>query len=89
MTCLGTDTSFTPARGDKEGLGAGRLVGTMSGVSIQKDGIIVAYYDNGDSKIIAQIAVANFKNLSGLEKSEIIFLRRHLTPVTLTVLVMI
>lgn len=68
MTCLGTDTSFTPARGDKEGLGAGRLVGTMSGVSIQKDGIIVALYDNGDSKIIAQIAVANFKNLSGLEK---------------------
>ena len=40
----------------------------MSGVSIQKDGIIVASYDNGDSKIIAQIAVANFKNLSGLEK---------------------
>ena len=37
-------------------------------VSIQKDGIIVASYDNGDSKIIAQIAVANFKNLSGLEK---------------------
>ena len=68
MTCLGTDTSFTAVRGDKENMGAGRLVGTMSGVSIQKDGIIVAAYDNGDTKIIAQIAVATFTNLSGLEK---------------------
>ena len=40
----------------------------MSGISIQKDGIIVASYDNGDTRIIAQIAVANFTNLSGLEK---------------------
>ena len=69
MTCLGTDTSFTPLRGDQENLGAGRLVGTMSGISIQKDGIIVASYDNGDTRVIAQIAVANFTNLSGLEKA--------------------
>ena len=68
MTCLGTDTSFTAVRGDKDNMGAGRLVGTMSGISIQKDGVIVAAYDNGDTKIIAQIAVATFTNLSGLEK---------------------
>ena len=68
VTCLGSDTKFTALRGDAEGMGAGRLVGTMSGISIQKDGIIVASYDNGDSRAIAQIAVANFKNLSGLEK---------------------
>ena len=68
MTCLGTETSFNAARGDVNKLGAGRLVGTMSGISIQKDGKIVASYDNGDTKVIAQIAVANFTNLSGLEK---------------------
>ena len=69
VTCLGSDTKFTALRGDAEGMGAGRLVGTMSGISIQKDGIIVASYDNGDTRIIAQIAVANFTNLSGLEKA--------------------
>lgn len=69
MTCLGSDTKFNAVRGDLEGLGAGRLVGSMSGISIQKDGIIVASYDNGDTRVIAQIAVANFTNLSGLEKA--------------------
>ena len=68
MTCLGTDTSITTDRGDADGLGAGRAVGTMSGVSIQTDGKIIATYDNGDTRTIAQIAVANFVNLSGLEK---------------------
>ncbi len=68
MTCLGTDTAITPDRGDKDGLGAGRAVGKMSGVSIQNDGKIIASYDNGDNRLIAQIAVANFVNLSGLEK---------------------
>ena len=47
---------------------AGRTVGNLSGVSIQKDGKIVASYDNGDQRVISQIAVANFTNLSGLEK---------------------
>ena len=69
MTCMGTDTALIPARGDIEGLNAGRTVGNLSGVSIQKDGKIVATYDNGDQRVIAQIAVANFTNLSGLEKA--------------------
>ncbi len=68
MTCMGTDTTLLPARGDLEGMDAGRTVGNLSGVSIQKDGKIVASYDNGDQRVIAQIAVANFTNLSGLEK---------------------
>ena len=69
MTCMGTDTALIPARGDIQGLNAGRTVGNLSGVSIQKDGKIVATYDNGDQRVIAQIAVANFTNLSGLEKA--------------------
>ncbi len=69
MTCLGTDTSLKAERGDPDGLGAGRGVGTLAGVSIGKDGKISATYDNGDQRVIAQIAVANFTNLSGLEKA--------------------
>ena len=69
LTCMGTDTALIPARGNLYGENAGRTVGNLSGVSIQKDGKIVATYDNGDQRVIAQIAVANFTNLSGLEKA--------------------
>ncbi|MCR4748331.1 MAG: flagellar hook-basal body complex protein, partial [Lachnospiraceae bacterium] len=48
--------------------GAGRKLGEMSGVSIQNDGRIYASYDNGMSKLLGQIAVAEFANASGLEK---------------------
>ena len=68
VTCRGTETSLDSARGDLDGLGAGRTVGTLSEVSIGKDGKIAAKYDNGDQRVIAQIAVASFVNPSGLEK---------------------
>ncbi len=54
--------------GDYDGNYAGRKVGNMSGVSIQTDGKIYATYDNGITKLLGQIAVANFANPSGLEK---------------------
>lgn len=50
-------------------IGAGRMVGKMSGLSIQNDGKIYATYDNGQSKLLAQIAVARFANAAGLEKA--------------------
>ncbi len=50
-------------------IGAGRMLGNMSGLSIQNDGKIYATYDNGQSKLIAQIAVARFANAAGLEKA--------------------
>ena len=55
-------------KGDSEGIGAGRKIGEMSGVTIQKDGMIYATYDNGQSKLLGQIAVATFSNPSGLSK---------------------
>ena len=58
-------TTFT--RGDKDGDGSGRMLGNMSGVSIQKDGMIYATYDNGMSRLLGQIATAAFSNPSGLE----------------------
>ena len=54
--------------GNYDGNFAGRKVGEMSGVAIGQDGKITATYDNGTSKLLGQIAVANFANPSGLEK---------------------
>ena len=54
--------------GDLDGLGTGRRLGDMIGVSIQKDGMIYANYDNGMTKLLGQIATAAFANASGLEK---------------------
>ena len=55
--------------GDISGLGAGRRLGDLSGISIQQNGMIYAAYDNGQSRLLGQIAVAEFPNASGLEKA--------------------
>lgn len=55
--------------GDEKGLGAGRRLGDMIGVSIQNNGMIYASYDNGMTKLLGQIATASFANASGLEKA--------------------
>ena len=54
--------------GSLEGLGAGRRLGDMIGISIQQNGMIYATYDNGMTKLLGQIATAEFANASGLEK---------------------
>jgi flagellar hook protein FlgE len=54
--------------GDLDGLGSGRKLGSMIGVSVQNNGMIYASYDNGMTKLLGQIAVADFPNVSGLEK---------------------
>ncbi len=63
----GTST-LTATYGDEDGLGTGRRLGDMIGVSIQRDGRIYASYDNGMTKLLGQIATASFANASGLEK---------------------
>ncbi|MBP1585156.1 MAG: flagellar hook-basal body complex protein [Lachnospiraceae bacterium] len=63
----GTST-VTATYGDNDGIGTGRKLGDMIGVSIQRDGRIYASYDNGMTKLLGQIATANFPNASGLEK---------------------
>ena len=59
--------SVKPERGDKNGYNAGNAAGKLNGFSINPDGKIYAVYDNGDSKLLGQIAVATFANPSGLE----------------------
>ncbi len=64
----GTSTAAATS-GDEEGLGMGRRLGDMIGVSIQQDGRIYASYDNGMTRLLGQIATAAFANASGLQKS--------------------
>ena len=63
----GTST-VTATSGDAKGLGSGRMLGDMIGVSIQNNGMIYASYSNGQTKLLGQIATANFANASGLSK---------------------
>ncbi len=64
----GTST-LEATSGDADSLGAGRKIGEMTGVSIQTNGMIYATYDNGMTRLLGQIAVAQFANVSGLEKA--------------------
>ncbi len=58
--------TISATNGDTKGNYAGRKLGDMSGVTIGQDGKIYAIYDNGCSRLLGQIAVANFANASGL-----------------------
>ena len=48
-------------------VGAGKKLGNMTGVSIDQTGCIYGSYDNGNTELLGQIAVAQFANASGLE----------------------
>ena len=61
-------STISATSGNTAGLGAGRKEGELIGLSVAQDGVITASYDNGMSKVIAQIATAVFANASGLEK---------------------
>lgn len=47
--------------------GAGKKLGVMTGLSIEENGRIFGTYDNGNTILLGQIAVARFPNASGLE----------------------
>jgi len=61
-------STFVGSKGGSKSIGSGRKVGEMSGIAIWKDGKIYASYDNGQKRLLGQIAVANFANASGLSK---------------------
>ena len=60
-------SSITWKRGGIDATGAGRTKGTLSDVSIGTDGKIYGVYNNGMTKLLGQIAVAEFTNPAGLE----------------------
>ncbi len=54
-------------RGATDTTGTGRPVGSLTDVSIDTQGMIYGVYDNGVTRLLGQIAVANFTNPAGLE----------------------
>lgn len=46
----------------------GKAPGTIMGFDVGGDGKITAFYDNGGTKLLGQISLANFENPAGLEK---------------------
>ena len=64
----GTST-IAATNGNIQGLGTGKALGALTGISINGDGTIYGSYDNGNTVCLGQIAVAQFANVSGLEKA--------------------
>ena len=71
--CLNYNNSGKSTIGEDAGAvdgttGKGRKLGAMTGISIDTSGRIYGTYDNGNTELLGQIAVAQFSNASGLEK---------------------
>ena len=64
----GKSTSGADAGAVDGTTGKGRKLGAMTGISIDTNGRIYGTYDNGNTELLGQIAVAQFSNASGLEK---------------------
>ncbi len=65
----GGKSTFGIEKGSPENsaIGYGKKLGTLTGVSIDGSGKIYGSYDNGNTMLLGQIAVAQFANASGLE----------------------
>ena len=61
-------STIKAVKGDKKSLNTGRQVGEMNGINVSTDGQIFATYSNGQTKLLGQIASAEFANASGLSK---------------------
>ncbi len=61
-------STFAAQRGSlNDGYGAGKPKGNMTGIAVDSSGRIYGSYDNGDKKLLCQMAVASFANPAGLE----------------------
>ena len=54
-------------RGSADSTGGGRAMGKLNDVSISQSGMIYGVYSNGETKLLGQIAVANFANPMAME----------------------
>ncbi len=60
-------TSIAYTKGALDGTKAGRSAGNMTGCSVDGNGLIYGVYDNGVSRLLGQVVVAQFANAAGLE----------------------
>lgn len=63
----GGESTAKMVRGGSDSTGGGRAMGKLNDVSIDQAGMIYGVYSNGESKLLGQIAVANFTNPMALE----------------------
>lgn len=61
-------SSMKALKGDATGDGMGKKLGALTSISVDQQGRIHGSYDNGNTQLLGQIAVAQFANASGLEK---------------------
>lgn len=63
VTQFGGDTSLQATDQD------GNAAGSLNGVAIDTNGLVIGKFTNGKSEILGQVALANFNNPAGLEKA--------------------
>ncbi len=68
LTMFSGNTTIEARAGDTNGQGSGNKAGTISGYEINNVGKIIGQYTNGSTKLLGQIAIADFDNPAGLRK---------------------
>lgn len=63
----GGSSTAAMSNGSSDGTGDGKHVGALIGLFVDQSGKIYGSYDNGNTTLLGQIAVARFGNASGLE----------------------
>lgn len=63
----GGTSKLAYAKGDHDSNKGGNSAGSMTGISVDKEGKLWGAYNNGQKKCLGQIAVCTFANPSGLE----------------------
>ena len=70
-SCLNLNNGGVSTMGALKGIdgnGAGKKLGALTGLSVDASGRVYGSYDNGNTILLCQVAVAQFSNASGLEK---------------------
>ena len=67
FSTTGGKSNVEAHRGSTNATGTGRPVGALTDVSIDTTGLMYGVYDNGVTRLLGQVAVANFVNPAGLE----------------------
>ena len=70
-SCKNLNNSGTSTMNVLKGIngdGVGKKLGALTGLSVDSSGKIFGTYDNGNTVLLSQVAVAQFSNASGLEK---------------------
>lgn len=69
LTMFESDGNSTAkmVRGASDSTGGGRAMGKLKDVNVDNSGMLYGVYSNGETKLLGQIAVANFSNPMALE----------------------